>query len=84
MFWVRANDDDAWANAAHLEPSKGAEEAKFEFRQDTLYVHVTAEASADVRAPSEKVVLSTRVSTDGACAHSVDQNAVKMKVRMCH
>ena len=84
VFWVRANDDDAWSNAAHLEPSKNAEEAMFEFAQDTLFVHVTAEASADARSPSEKVVLSTRVSSNGACAHSVDQNDVKMKVRMCH
>ena len=84
VFWVRANDDDAWANAAHLQPSKGAEEAKFEFGKDTLFVHVTAEATTDARKPSEKVVLSTRVSSNGACAHSVDQNDVKMKVRMCH
>jgi hypothetical protein len=84
VFWVRANDDDAWSNATHLEPSKVAEEAHFEFPKDTLFVHVTAEASADARTPSEKVVLSTRVSTTGACAHSVDQNDVHMKVRMCH
>jgi hypothetical protein len=84
VFWVRANDDDAWSNAAHLEPSKVSQEAKFEFPNDTLFVHVTAESSSDVRAPSEKVVLSTRVSTTGACAHSVDQNDVHMKVRMCH
>ena len=84
VFWVRANDDDAWSNAAHLEPSKSAEEAKFEFPQDTLFVHVTAELDADAHSPSQKVVLSTRVSSNGACAHSVDQNDVKMKVRMCH
>jgi hypothetical protein len=84
VFWVRANDDDAWSNAAHLEPSKSAEEAKFEFPQDTLFVHVTAETDGDARSPSQKVVLSTRVSSNGACAHSVDQNDVKMKVRMCH
>jgi hypothetical protein len=83
VFWVRANDDDAWANAAHLEPSKEAEEATFDFRQDTLFVHVTAEASADVRTPSPNVVLSAHVSSSGACAHSVDQRDVKMKVRMC-
>ena len=83
VFWVRANDDDAWSNAAHLEPSKNAEEAKFDFGKDVLFVHVTAEATPDARRPSEKVVLSTRVTSNGACAHSVDQNDVKMKGRMC-
>jgi hypothetical protein len=84
VFWVRANDEDAWVNAAHLQPSKSAEEARFEFPKDVLFVHVTAETLQDARTPSAKVILSTRVSTDGACAHSVDQNEVKMKVRMCH
>ncbi|MGO8996198.1 MAG: hypothetical protein ACLQVI_23040 [Polyangiaceae bacterium] len=84
VFWVRANDDDAWSNAAHLEPSKNGEEATFEFKNDVLFVHVTAEATSDARSPSGKIVLSTRVSTSGACAHSVDQNDVRMKVRMCH
>ena len=67
VFWVRANDDDAWSNAAHLEPSKSTQEAAFEFPKDTLFVHVTAEADSDARTPSERVVLSTRVSTNGAC-----------------
>jgi hypothetical protein len=84
VFWVRANDDDAWSNAAHLEPSKSTQEAAFEFPKDTLFVHVTAEADSDARTPSERVVLSTRVSTNGACGHTVDQNDVHMRVRMCH
>jgi hypothetical protein len=84
VFWVRANEEDAWSNAAHLEPSKSAEEANFEFPQDTLLVHVTAESRPDASSPSQKVVLSARVSSNGACGHSVDQNDVKMRVRMCH
>jgi len=84
VFWVRASDEEAWANAAHLEQTSGATEAKFEFAEDTLYVHVTAEATADARVPSDKVLLSTRVSRNGACASGVDQNDVTMKVRMCN
>ncbi len=84
VFWVRANDDEAWSNASHLEQAKDTQEARFEFAEDVLFVHVTAEASADVRKPSDKVILSTRVSSNGACAHTVDQNDVKMRVRMCH
>ena len=84
VFWVRANDEEAWSNAAHLDQTKESREAKFEFAEDTLFVHVTAEATAEARTPSDKIVLSTRVSSNGACAHSVDENDVTMKVRMCH
>jgi hypothetical protein len=83
VFWVRASDEEAWSNAAHLDRSDVAQEANFDFAEDTLFVHVTAEPAADVRKPSEKVVLSTRVSRNGACAHSVDEHDVTMKVRMC-
>jgi hypothetical protein len=83
VFWVRANESDAWANAAHLDRSTTAQEAQFDFAEDVLYVHVTAEPSADARQPSSSVVLSTHVSHDGACAHSVDQHDVTMRVRMC-
>jgi hypothetical protein len=84
VFWVRASEDDAWANATHLDPSSSAETTTFDFAQDVLFVHVTAEASTDVRTPSSTVVLSTRVSRNGACASGVDQHDVTMKVRMCH
>jgi hypothetical protein len=84
VFWVRGSETQAWANAAHLDRSDEAEEAKFEFAEDTLFVHVTAEPEADARRPSDDVVLSTRVSRDGACASSVDQHDVTMRVRMCH
>ena len=84
VFWVRANEDDAWTNATHLDPSSSAETTSFDFGQDVLFVHVTAEPSTDVRAPSSTVVLSTRVSRNGACASGVDQHDVTMKVRMCH
>jgi hypothetical protein len=84
VFWVRANDDDAWTNAAHLDPSATSETTTFEYGQDVLFVHVTAEESAEARTPSKRVVLSTRVSRNGACASGVDQNDVTMKVRMCH
>ena len=60
------------------------ETTTFEYPQDVLFVHVTAEATTDVRVPSNKVVLSTRVSRNGAGASGVDQNDVTMKVRMCH
>ena len=46
-------------------------------------MHVTAEATTDVRQPSSKVLLSTRVTRNGACASGVDQHDVTMKVRMC-
>jgi hypothetical protein len=84
VFWVRASDDDAWTNATHLDPSNTAETTTFDFAQDVLFVHVTAEPSTDVRVPSSTVVLSTRVSRNGACAAGVDQHDVTMKVRMCH
>jgi hypothetical protein len=83
VFWVRASDEDAWTNATHLDPSKSQETTTFAFPQDVLFVHVTAESTADARLPSDKVVLSTRVSRNGACASGVDQNDVTMKVRMC-
>ncbi len=83
VFWVRASDEDAWTNATHLDPSKTQETTTFAFPQDVLFVHVTAEATAEARQPSDKVVLSTRVSRNGACASGVDQNDVTMKVRMC-
>jgi hypothetical protein len=83
VFWVRASDEDAWANAAHLDRSDTSQEARFDFAEDVLFVHVTAEPSAEVRQPSAKVVLSTRVSRSGACAQSVDEHDVSMKVRMC-
>jgi hypothetical protein len=83
VFWVRASDDDAWTNATHLDPSKTQETTTFAYPQDVLFVHVTAEASVDARLPSDKVVLSTRVSRNGACASGVDQSDVTMKVRMC-
>ena len=83
VFWVRASDEDAWTNATHLDPSSNTETTTFQFPQDTLFVHVTAEATTDARRPSDKVVLSTRVSRNGACASGVDQNDVTMKVRMC-
>lgn len=84
VFWVRASEDDAWTNATHLNPSSSAETTTFDFAQDVLFVHVTAEPSTDVRVPSSTVVLSTRVSRNGACASGVDQHDVTMKVRMCH
>jgi hypothetical protein len=83
VFWTRANDGDAWANAAHLEPSSDEQEAHFGYPNDMLFMHVTAETSADARTPSSAVVLSTRVSKYGACAHSVDQHDVELKIRMC-
>jgi hypothetical protein len=83
VLWVRGNDEDAWTNATHLDPSKTHQSSTFAYPQDTLFVHVTAEASADVRQPSSKVVFSTRVTRNGACASHIDQNDVTMKVRMC-
>jgi len=83
VFWVRGSDEDAWTNATHLDPSKTQETTTFTYPEDTLYVHVTAEATTDVRQPSSKVLLSTRVTRNGACASGVDQHDVTMKVRMC-
>jgi hypothetical protein len=83
VFWVRGSEEEAWSNAAHLEPSDDVQEALFAFPENDLFVHVTAEPRADARQPSSTVLLSTHVSKLGACASSVDQNHLKMRVRMC-
>lgn len=83
VLWVRGSEEEGWANAAHLDPGAEAQSASFSYVENDLFVHVTAEASADARIPSPNVLLSTRVSKDGACASSVDQNDLKMRVRMC-
>lgn len=83
VLWVRGSEDEGWSNAAHLDASDEGQTAHFSYVENVLFVHVTAETSADARLPSPNVLLSTRVSKDGACAASVDQNHLKMRVRMC-
>ena len=83
VFWVRGSDEEAWSNAAHLEASDEPQVAYFAYPEEVLYVHVTAEPTAAARQPSSSVLLSTRVSKTGACASGVDQNHLKMRVRMC-
>ena len=83
VFWVRAEEGQAWANAAHLNPSDATQEAVFGYPEDILFVHVTAEPTADARIPSTAVLLSTRVTKNGACASMVDDNKLEMRVRMC-
>jgi hypothetical protein len=83
VFWVRGSEDEAWANAAHLAPSAEAQVAEMAFPGNVLFVHVTAEPSAEALRPSTSVLMSTRVSRLGACASSVEQNHLQMQVRMC-
>ena len=83
VVWVRANDDDAWANAAHLDPSDEPQIAEFAHAPSDLHVEITAETAPDVRLPSPNVLLSTHVSTHAACAASADAQNARMRVRMC-
>ncbi len=83
VVWVRGSDEEAWANAANLQPSASAQVAELAYPENVLNVQVTAEASPEARTPSASVIVSTRVSTLAACASSVDENHLKMRVRMC-
>jgi hypothetical protein len=83
VVWVRGSEEEAWANAASLVPSDEAQIAELGYPEDMLFVRVTAETTAAARTPSARVLLSTRVSRNGACASGVDENEITMRVRMC-